>query len=260
MRIRLLLVDALNLIRRVYAAHPGEDGPDRVDGALASTVGSLRRAVRECEPTHVAVVFEGHGPSWRRQRYAGYKAGRTPMPEALQSSLPRFEEAFLEQGIASLSFPGLEADDVIATLASKVASRGGAVVILSTDKAFLQLLSDRIQVRDHFQQRPLDRAFVIDKYGVEPEQFVDFLALTGESTNNIQGVPGIGRKTAATLLIQYGTLDQVCSASGAIKGKLGESLRKHTEGVRMSQTLVCLRKDLELGLNLRSFRLRTGSQ
>jgi protein Xni len=178
------------------------------------------------------------------------------MPEALKASLPHFEEAFLEQGIASLSFPGLEADDVIATLASKVASRGSAVVILSTDKAFLQLLSDRIQVRDHFQQRLLDRAFVIDKYGVEPEQFVDFLALTGESTNNIQGVPGIGRKTAATLLRQYGTLDQVCCASGAIKGKLGESLRKHTEDVRMSQTLVCLRKDLELGLNLKSFRLR----
>jgi len=255
MKIRLLLVDALNLIRRVYAAQPGEDGPDRVDGALTSTVGSLRRAVRECEPTHAAVVFEGHGPSWRRQRYAGYKAGRTPMPEALKSSLPRFEEAFLEQGIASLSFPAMEADDVIATLATKVALRGGAVVILSTDKTFLQLLSDRIQVRDHFQQRPLDRAFVIDKYGVEPEQFVDFLALTGESTNNIQGVPGVGRKTAATLLRQYGTLDQVCSESGAIQGKLGESLREHTEEVRMSQTLVCLRKDLELGLNLRSFRL-----
>ena len=86
MKIRLLLVDALNLIRRVYAAQPGEDGPDRVDGALTSTAGSLRRAVRECEPTHGAVVFEGHGPSWRRQRYAGYKAGRTPMPEALKYS------------------------------------------------------------------------------------------------------------------------------------------------------------------------------
>jgi 5'-3' exonuclease len=260
MRIRLLLVDALNLIRRVYAAQPGEDGPERVEGALASTVGSLRRAVRECEPTHGAVVFEGEGPSWRHQRYTEYKAGRTPMPGALKSGLPLFAEAFLGEGIASLSFPAREADDVIATLATKVASRGGEVIILSTDKTFLQLLSDRIQVRDHFQQRHLDRTFVMDKYGVEPGQFVDFLALTGESTNNIKGVPGVGRKTAARLLGEFGTLDNLCSESGSIQGKLGEALRAHTEEARLSQTLVCLRKDLELGVNLKSFRLKAGGQ
>jgi 5'-3' exonuclease len=149
---------------------------------------------------------------------------------------------------------------VIATLASKVASRGGEAVILSTDRTFLQLLSDRIRVRDHFQQRYLDRAFVIDKYGVEPEHFVDFLALTGESTNNIKGIPGIGRVTAARLLRQFGTLDRIGSESGAMKGKLGETLRNHTEGVRTAQALVRLRKDLALGLNLKSFRLSAGDQ
>jgi len=258
--IKFLLVDALNLIRRVYAAQPGEDGPERVQGSLASTLGSLRRALRECEPTHAGIVFEGEGPGWRRQRYAGYKAGRTPMPGALKSGLPRFEEAFLEQGIASLSFPALEADDVIATLASKVALRGGEAVILSTDRTFLQLLSDRIRVRDHFQQRYLDRAFVIETYGVEPEQFTDFLALSGENTNNIKGVPGIGRKTAAGLLGRFGTLDRICSESGALKGRLGENLRTHEEELRLSHTLVRLQKDLDLGLNLKAFRLRSGAQ
>ena len=256
MSLRFLLVDALNLIRRVYAAQPGEDGPERVEGALASTLGSLRRAVRESEPTHAVIVFEGEGASWRRQRYAEYKAGRTPMPEALKSGLPRFEEAFLEEGIVSLNFPAQEADDVIATLASKVALRGGEVVILSTDRTFLQLLSDRIQVRDHFRQCGLDRGYVIEKFGVEPEQFVDFLALSGESTNNIRGVPGIGAKTAAKLLKDFGTLDRLVSEAGNVKGRVGLALRKHAEEVHLAKALVTLRKDLELGLNLRSFRLQ----
>jgi len=260
MTIRLLLVDALNLIRRVYAAQPGEDGPERVEGALASTVGSLRRAVRECEPTHGAIVFEGEGPSWRHKRYAYYKAGRTPMPEALKTGLPLFKEAFLEEGLDSLGFSAREADDVIATLATKVATRGGEVVILSTDKTSLQLLSDRIVVRDHFQQRDLDRAFVMDKYGVEPVQFVDFLALTGESTNNIKGVPGVGRKTAARLLRDFGTLDRLISETCVVKGKVGEALAEHAEEVRLARALVTLRKDLELGVNLKSFRLKRGGQ
>ena len=256
MKIRFLLVDALNLVRRVYAAHPGEDGPDRVEGALASTVGSLRRAVRECEPTHAVVVFEGEGPGWRRERYPGYKAGRSPMPEALKSGLAGFKAAFLEEGIASLDFPAVEADDVIATLASKVAGRGGRAVILSTDRAFLQLLSDRIMVRDHFRQRDLDRAYVIEKYGVAPEQFVDFLALCGESTNNIKGVPGIGAKTAAALLSEFGTLERIVSASETLKGRQGDALRKHAEEARLAKALVTLQTDLELGLNLKAFRIQ----
>ncbi len=255
MQIKLLLVDALNLIRRVYAAQPGEDGPERVEGARISAAGSLRRAVRECGPTHGAVVFEGEGPGWRHERYPEYKAGRTPMPQALKAGLTGFEEAFLEVGVASVRFPGVEADDVIATLATKVAASGGEAVILSTDRMFLQLLSDRIQVRDHFQQRDLGRAFVIEKYGVEPEQFTDFLSLCGEGTNNIKGVPGIGAKTAARLLEEFRTLERLLSICDTLKGKPWDALRKHTEEVRLARDLVKLQTDLTLGLNLKSFRL-----
>ena len=144
---------------------------------------------------------------------------------------------------------------MIATLASKVALRGGEAVILSTDRTFLQLLSDRVQVRDHFRQIDLDRAFVIEKYGVAPEQFVDFLALCGESTNNIKGVPGIGAKTAARLLQEFGTLEHLLSVAETLKGRPGDALRKHAEDVLLAKTLVILQTDLELGLNLKSFRL-----
>jgi 5'-3' exonuclease len=259
MQIRFLLVDALNLIRRVYAAHPGEDGPERVGGALTSTIGSLSRALRECRPTHAVIVFEGEGPGWRRQRCPAYKAGRAPMPEALRSGLPRFQRAFLEKGVQSLCFPGVEADDVIATLAAKVARRGGHAVILSTDRAFLQLLSDRVHVRDHFRQRDLDRAFVADRYGVEPGELADYLALCGEPTNNVKGVPGVGAKTAAGLLKEFGTLERILSAAGTLQGRPGEALRGHAEDVVLARTLVTLRTDLELGLNLKSFRLKQDS-
>jgi protein Xni len=251
MAIKFLLVDALNLIRRVYAAQPGEDGPERVDGAIASSRHSLQRALKEINPTHAVCVFEGEGSSWRHGIYEDYKAGRAPMPHDLHANLHEFKEAFLEQGVASLAFPGLEADDVIATLAAKVAERNGQVVILSTDKMFLQLLCDRIMVRDHFGQRDLDAFHVKEKFGVRPDQFADFLALAGDNTNNIKGVPGIGTKRASALLADHGSVDRLLSEGKALAGKLGETLSRNEETLRKTQTLVRLRTDLELGLNLK---------
>ncbi len=258
MDIKFLLVDALNLIRRVYAAQPGEDGPERVDSAIASSLQSLQRALRECTPTHAACVFEGEGASWRHEIYKAYKAGRTPMPEALHSGLEGFREAFLEQGAGSLSLPGLEADDVIATLAAKVAERNGRVVILSTDKMFLQLLCNRIMVRDHFGQRDLDASYVKEKFGVRPDQFVDFLALAGDSTNNIKGVPGIGPKRASGLLAEFDSVDRLLSGEKPVAGKFGEVLNRNEEALRKARTLVRLRTDMELGVNLKSFRYPKG--
>ena len=256
MRIRFLLVDALNLIRRVYAAQPGDDGPDKVKGSQTACSQSLQRALRETRPTHAVCVFEGEGASWRHLQHAGYKAGRSPMPTALKTGLPGFEEAFSHQGICSLKFSSLEADDVIATLAAKVATRQGRVKILSTDKMFLQLLSPRISVRDHFRQLELDATYLHQKFGVKPEQFLDFLSLTGDSANNIQGVPGVGSKTAKVLLDAYGSLEEVLSAAHRIKGKLGKRLKQHADDARFAQTLVRLKVDLQLGVNLQSFRLK----
>lgn len=256
MAINLLLVDALNLIRRVYAGHPGDDGEERAKGALESSTGSLRRALRECRPTHAVVVFEGEGPSWRHDAFDGYKAGHKPMPEALHATLPAYREAFLDElGVKSFDLPAVEADDVIATLACKAAQGGCNAVILSTDKIFLQLLSDRIRVRDHFAPRDLDRAYVERKFGVPPEHFVDFLALTGDSTNSIPGVVGIGPKTAAKLVAQYGSLGEILSAAGSIEGKLGERLRGSLDEALLAESLVRLRVDHELGVNLHDFRL-----
>ncbi len=250
----VLLIDALNLIRRVHAARP--ETKDRSDGAasLDACVHSLRRALSECRPTHVICVFEGHGPSWRNELFSGYKAGRPPMPEDLQASLPRFKEAFLSEGVRSVEKDSIEADDIVATLADKIALRGGIAVILSTDKVFLQLLSANIRVRDHFRKSFLDRSFVREKFGVNPDQLVDLLALAGDSTNAIPGVPSVGMKTAARLLEQYGTLEHVLEQARTIGGRNGTALEEHADDALLARRLIRLRQDIELGLNLQSFR------
>lgn len=254
MSIRLLLIDALNLIRRVYAAQPGDDGPERARSGLTSSVQSLRRALQEVEPTHAVAVFEGREPGWRHQLHDGYKEGHAPMPGALEEALPEFEEAFLQEGVRSFRQPRMEADDVIATMAVKVAEAGGEATILSTDRGYLQLLDDGISVRDHFRGRDLDAAYVRDKFGVGPERIVDLLALCGDSTNGIPGVHGVGPKRANGLLEEHGSLEAILEAASEIPGKLGERLADEADAARLSRRLVRLKTDLELGINLRDLR------
>ncbi len=254
MDITFLVIDGLNFIRRIYAAQPGDDGPERVRNALSTVRSSLARALRETGPTHAAAVFDSDEPGWRKERYREYKKGRAPMPVPLKEGLPSFKEMFVMEGVQVLSFPALEADDVIATLADRVAGRGGRVVILSTDKIFIQLLPMNVALRNHFQKLDLDRSQVKKKYGVEPERFVDLLALSGDATNNIPGVPSVGSKTAARLITEIGDLDTILAVAHTIPGKTGEMLRRHAEEARLAGELSRLKRDIRLGVNLKSFR------
>ena len=250
----LLLVDALNLIRRVYAAQPGEDGPERAEGAKASSVQSLRRGLRECAPTHAVCVFDGDGQSWRHELHPDYKAGHAPMPDALESALEGYREAFREIGVASLIRPRLEADDVIATISCKAIAAGASATILSTDKIFLAMLPQGVRVRDHFKGADFYAQDVVKKFGVRPEQLIDFLALAGDRGNGINGVPGIGPKSAGELLSRFETLEDVLQAMDDLEGKLGERLRIHATTARLCHTLISLRTDLELGTNMSELR------
>ena len=256
MNVKFLLVDALNLIRRVYAAQPGADGPDRVEGAITATSQSLQRALREAQPTHALCVFDSKERGWRHRLFADYKAGRDPMPAVLEKGLKKFEESFLQSGVSSFTVAGEEADDVIATLASKVAAREDHAVILSTDKVFIQLLDAFISLHDHFNNRDLDSTYVVNKFGVTTGQFIDFLALAGDKTNNINGVPSVGPKTAARLLKEIGTLNDILAVAHTIPGKVGAAIYGHKEEALLSRSLVSLQRDLSLGVNLKDFRYR----
>jgi len=258
--IKVLLIDALNLIRRVHAAHPNEENPGSIESSIVSCVHSVERSVKECLPTHAICVFEGQGKSWRNDIFEGYKAGRKPMPNNLRDNLPRFKDAILASGIKSIEKEGLEADDIIATLARKTAYRNGSAIIVSTDKSFLQLLSDHIKVRDHFKRTFLDEEYVREHFGILPHQIVDLLSLAGDSTNAIPGVPGIGKKTAARLLSEFSTLETVLKNSVSIEGKAGRALAAHTQDALLAQRLIRLQDNIELGLNLRSFRCNNRQQ
>jgi protein Xni len=177
------------------------------------------------------------------------------MPEELRPGLHRYKESFSNRGVSSVEREGTEADDVIATLAVGVANHAGRSIILSTDTVYCQLLAERIHVRDHFDKRELDEEYVRKKFGVAPEQLVDFWALAGSGTTHIPGVPGIGAKTAKKLLDEHGSLAAVLEAAPTIPGKLGDSLRAHADRARLSRELARLRCDLELGWNLKDFRL-----
>lgn len=256
MGIVLLAVDGLNLIRRVYAGTPEEDPSSHFESALGATVQSLRRALGELSPSHAVVVFDGDEPTWRHRLYADYKAGRKPMPDELRAGLDRYREAFArELGIASVSKPATEADDAIATLSTVVAARNGKAIVLSTDTVFCQLLSERIRVRDHFQRRELDEDYVRKKFGVRPQQLVELWALSGQSTTHIPGVSGIGPKTARKLLDEHGSLAGALEFAASGGGRIAETLRRHEGMARLSLELSRLRCDLELGWNLKSFRV-----
>lgn len=214
-----LIVDGLNLIRRIYAGTPGE-GAGHFEAALTATVQSLRRALFEFSPTHAVVVFDSEGPTWRHELYPEYKAGRKPMPEELRAGLDRYRQAFSDLGVSSVSKPGVEADDVVATLASVVTAHGGKAIILSTDTAFCQLLSERISVRDHFENG-LGRLGHKAKHGDrqhDVERAIIEGQILGSSPSNGNGKPVL--RGARLGCIEHRLLEVEPGDDGAVLGSV----------------------------------------
>lgn len=256
---KTLLIDGLNLVRRVYAAVPGEEEtPEHFEGALESTAQSIRRALTEHTPTHAVCVFEAGGETWRHQMFPNYKEGRPPMPEPLRLHLHRVRQNIERLGVRSVSVAGVEADDVLATIAVKIADRGGQVMILSTDKSMCQLAGERVRIRDHFAGRDLDETYVIKTFGVRPSQLSCLFGLMGDKSLNVPGVTSIGARTAAKLINEYGTLDEILANAESIPGRPGKALREEQRQARLSVALIRLKTDVNIGINLKDLRLPPG--
>ena len=252
---KALLIDGLNLVRRVYAAVPGDEGTlEHFEGAVESMLGSIKRALNELAPTHVLCVFDAGGKTWRHEIYPGYKQERPPMPETLRLNLHRVQEVIEDLGVRSMSVPGVEADDVLATIAVKVAGRNGRAVILSTDKKMCQVAGERVLIRDHFAARDLDHEYVRQKFGVDPAQLTSLFALVGDKSLNVPGVKSIGVRTAARLIAEYGTLDEILANAENISGRPGTALRAEADQARTWFTLMRLKTDVEVGINLNELR------
>lgn len=255
----LLLIDAMNLIRRIFAARQvnmdaSETSQKSLDDTFLQCQNAILKNVERTRATHVALVFDGRGPTWRHKLFADYKAGRAPMPADLAEQLMSFRRQIEKLGIPCLLFDEFEADDVIATLAFKAAAHKMPVTIVSTDKGFMQLSNSHIELYHHFDKRRLSRDDVRQTLGFEPEQLVDYLSLVGDTTNHVPGVPGIGPKTAGSLLDQYGDLDSILIHHDQISGKAGENIKAHFATALMARKLVRLKVDCPLDMNLSDLR------
>ena len=251
----LLLIDAMNLIRRIYAAQQ-QRAQDPVEETLLHSQNAILKNIERFEASHIACVFDGKGPTWRHELYGDYKADRKPMPDELGRALDTYTKRFESIGISCLLYPQYEADDVIATLALKTADRGGRVRIVSTDKGFMQLSRPTIELYHHFDKRLLNVDDVRQQLDLEPHQLVDFLSLVGDTTNHVPGLPGIGPKTAGQLLDEYGALDNILISSESISGRVGETLRNEYRTALFARQLVRLKTDCQLDLNLQTLRYK----
>ncbi|NBC22969.1 MAG: DNA polymerase I [Gammaproteobacteria bacterium] len=246
-REKLVLVDGSSyLYRAFHALPPLTNSSGEPTGAVLGVLNMLNKLVREEEPQHIAVVFDAPGKTFRDEMFEEYKANRPPMPDELRSQVLPLLQAVEAMGLPLLRIDGVEADDVIGTLSRRALDRGMEVLISTGDKDMAQLVSEGIGLVNTMTDTRLDRDGVKDKYDVWPEQIIDWIALVGDSSDNIPGVPRVGAKTAAKWLNQYGSVDDIVADAGNIKGKVGESLREHLEELELSRRLATIRDDVEL--------------
>lgn len=249
---KFLALDGFNLIRRIFEARHAETDADMASVVLAATQ-SLKRALSQHKPSHAAVVFEHHDRTWRHLLYPEYKQNRSATPALLVNHLADFEKAFQMLGVTSCSVPSYEADDVIGTIARVVSDHHGDVVILSTDKVYLQLIGTHIEVFDHFNEVKRDSDYLNKQFGIEVGQYIDYLALVGDKSNNVKGVQGVGPKSALQLLDEHKTLENILQSEDN-SAPIRKVQQAAHDAIR-SRQLVTLKTDVELGLNLKTFRL-----
>jgi DNA polymerase-1 len=247
----LVLVDGSSYVYRAFHALPPlSNSRGEPTGAVLGVLNMLLKFLKDYQPRRIAVVFDAPGKTFRDDLFAEYKAQRPGMPDDLRAQIAPLLSIITAQGVPLLRVPGVEADDVIGTLACRAAQAGQSVLISTGDKDMAQLVNGSITLINTMNNSVLDRAGVKAKFDVFPEQIIDYLALIGDSSDNIPGIDKVGPKTAAKLLQQYGSLDGVLAHLAEIPGKVGENLRAGLSTLELSRRLATIRTDLELPLAL----------
>ena len=243
----LTLVDGSYYLFRAYHAMPGlTNSQKEPTGAIYGVINMLRKLHKEEQPDYFAVVFDAKGKSFRNDLYPEYKANRPPAPPDLVAQIEPLHEIIRALGVPLLLIDNVEADDVIATLAARAAGAGLQTLVSTGDKDLAQIVNDDIHLINTMNNTRFDRAGVIEKYGVPPERIVDYLALIGDTSDNVPGIPKVGPKTAVKWLAEHGSLDEIVARASSFTGKVGEYLREHLDQVPLSKELVTLKTDLEL--------------
>lgn len=244
---KLVLVDGSSYLFRAYHALPLlTNSKGEYTNAILGVANMLKKLVDSYPDAYFGVIFDAPGKTFRNDLYAEYKANRTSMPDELREQIKPLHKLIKAMGLPLVMEDGVEADDVIGTLAQQAQAAGLQVIISTGDKDIAQLVTDKISLINTMNNQWLDEAGVIEKFGVPANRIIDYLALMGDTSDNIPGIPKVGPKTAAKWINEYGSLDGVIARAGEIKGKVGESLREHIDAIPLSKELVTIRCDVPL--------------
>ena len=248
----LILIDGSSYLYRAYHALPPlMSSKNQPTGAIRGVISMVKKILIDHPNSPLAVIFDAKGKTFRHEMYKEYKANRPPMPEDLVEQIEPINQIIEALGIKLLSIQGVEADDVIGTLAQEASEAGIDTVISTGDKDMTQLVNKHIKVVNTMNSELLDEKGVEKKFGVRPELIIDYLALVGDSSDNVPGVEKVGPKTAVKWLIEYGNLDEIIKNADKISGKVGENLRNGLDQLLLSKELVTIKKDvpLEIGVH-----------
>lgn len=242
-----ILVDGSSYLFRAYHALPPlTNSKGEPTGAIVGVLNMLKRLLDEYRPEHMAVVFDAPGGSFRNELYSAYKANRAEMPDELRDQIQPLHAIIRALGLPLIIEKGVEADDVIGTLARQATEQGLNTLISTGDKDMAQLVNEQVTLINTMSDKITDRPGVMARFGVTPEQIIDYLALVGDTSDNIPGVPKCGPKTAAKWLGEYGDLDNLMAHADEIKGKVGDHLRASLEQLPLARELATIKLDVEL--------------
>ncbi len=257
----IILVDGSSYLYRAFHAMPGLNNSEgQPTGAIYGVINMTRSLLKQYQPEYIAMVFDAKGKTFRNDLYEEYKANRPPMPDELRSQVPFLYEIIEAMGLPLLVIEGVEADDVIGTLAAQAVENSVEVLISTGDKDMAQLVNEHVTLVNTMDNRVMDVEGVKARFGVSADRFIDYLTLVGDPADNIPGVPKIGPKTAVKLLEEFGDLDTLMQRADEVKGKLGENLRDSLEFLPLSRDLVTIRCQLDLPLKLDELKIKQADE
>jgi len=257
----IILVDgSAYLYRAFHAMPPLTNSKGQPTGAIYGVVNMLRRLVTDYQPEYMAVIFDASGKTFRDDIYEEYKANRERMPDDMRAQIKPLYKLVELMGFPLLIVPGVEADDVIGTLSVQATEKGYSTIISTGDKDMAQLVNDKVTLVNTMTNTVMDVDTVKEKFGVPPDQIIDYLALVGDTSDNIPGVPSCGPKTAAKWLAAHGSLQSVMANADSVKGKIGEKLRDSLAFLPMSYELATIRLDVELEQGIEELSLHEPQQ
>ncbi len=244
------------LFRAFHALPPLTTSTGLHTNAIRGAISAIQKLMRRTQPTHMAVIFDTPEPTFRHELSPIYKGDRPSMPEELSQQIPYLHALIRALGIPLYMLPGAEADDIIGTLAKRAEAEGQQVLISTGDKDMAQLVTEKVTLEDSFKEKPMDIQAVFDKFGVWPHQIIDYLTLMGDASDGIMGVPGIGAKTAAKLLTEYGSIGAILENADNIKGKVGQNIKDNADGIALDHQLASIVCDLDLNFGYADLKLQ----